>query len=138
MWDYSDKVYDHFLHPRNVGEIPDPDAVGEVGNITCGDALRLTLRIDEKDKRIVDAKFKTFGCGSAIAAASFTTEMLIGRTIDQARELRNSYISEQLELPPAKAHCSVMAEDAVKAAIEDWCRKRRAEPCEGKPPCPSR
>jgi nitrogen fixation NifU-like protein len=122
---YSDKVMDHFTNPRNVGSL-DKNALdvgtGIVGAPECGDVMKLQIRVDT-DGRIVDAKFKTFGCGSAIAASSLATEWLKGRTVQQATELRNSDIADELSLPPVKIHCSVLAEDAVKAAIEDWKRK---------------
>jgi Fe-S cluster assembly scaffold IscU len=124
---YSKNVLEHFHHPRNVGSLDKSSprvGTGIVGAADCGDVIKLQIEVDDR-RQIVDAKFKTFGCGSAIAAASLTTEWLIGRSVEQAGELRDSYISEQLDLPPAKVHCSVMAEDAVKAAIEDWRRKRR-------------
>ena len=122
---YSDKVIDHFNNPRNVGSLDKTSArvgTGIVGAPECGDVMRLQIEVDQ-DERIVDAKFKTFGCGSAIAASSLATEWLKGRTVDQATELRNADIATELSLPPVKIHCSVLAEDAVKAAIEDWKRK---------------
>ena len=120
---YSDKVMDHFMHPRNMGEIEDASGVGEVGNPACGDVMRLYLKIE--DNRIVDAKFKTFGCGAAIASSSMTTEMIKGKTIDEALEISNRAVAEALGgLPPAKEHCSVLAEDALKAALEDYKKKQ--------------
>ncbi|HNQ64157.1 MAG TPA: Fe-S cluster assembly scaffold protein NifU [Syntrophorhabdaceae bacterium] len=120
---YSDKVMDHFMNPRNMGEIEDADGVGEVGNPSCGDVMKLYLKI--QDDKIVDVKFKTFGCGAAIASSSMTTELIKGKTIDEALKLSNQAVAEALGgLPPAKEHCSVLAEDALKAAIEDYRKKK--------------
>jgi nitrogen fixation NifU-like protein len=121
---YSDKVMDHFTHPRNMGEIEDASGVAEVGNPACGDVMKLYLRIE--NNRIVDAKFKTFGCGAAIASSSMTTELIIGKSVEEASRLSNEAVAEALGgLPPAKQHCSVLAEEALKAALEDY--KRRQE-----------
>ncbi len=121
---YSDKVMDHFMHPRNMGEIEDASGVGEVGNPACGDVMRLYLKIE--DGKIVDAKFKTFGCGAAIASSSMTTEMIKGKSIDEALEISNKAVAEALGgLPPAKEHCSVLAEDALRAALEDYKKKQQ-------------
>jgi len=122
---YSEKVIDHFNNPRNVGSLDKNSehvGTGIVGAPECGDVMKLQIEVDG-DGRIVDAKFKTFGCGSAIAASSLATEWLKGRTVNEATELKNSDIANELALPPVKIHCSVLAEDAVKAAIEDWKRK---------------
>lgn len=109
MWNYTDKVMDHFLHPRNVGEVENPDGVGEVGNAACGDALKLTFKLD-KEGRIADVKFKTFGCASAIASSSALTELVKGKTLEEAEKITNQQIADMLGgLPEAKMHCSVMA-----------------------------
>ena len=122
MWDYSEKVKDHFFRPRNVGEMENPDAVGEVGSLACGDALKLMLKLD-KSGHIVDVKFKTFGCGSAIASSSLATEWLKGKSVDEAAKIKNTDIVNELKLPPVKIHCSVLAEDAIKAALADYKTK---------------
>ncbi len=120
MWEYTNKVQQHFLHPQNVGEIENPDGTGDVGSLACGDALKLTLRIDE-NKVITDAKFKTFGCASAIASSSVLTEMVKGMSIDDAAKITNEDIAEQLGgLPKEKMHCSVMGREALEAAIADY------------------
>jgi len=126
MPQYSDKVIDHFNNPRNVGALDKNDrnvGTGIVGAPECGDVLKLQIQVDD-DGTITDAKFKTFGCGSAIAASSLATEWLKGRTVDQAGEIKNTQIARELSLPPVKIHCSVLAEDAIKAAIDDWKRKK--------------
>ncbi len=119
---YSEKVMDHFSNPRNVGEIENADGVGEVGNAHCGDIMKIYLKVE--DDKIVDVKFKTFGCGAAIATSSIATEMIKGKTIEEAEKLTNKAVVESLDgLPAAKMHCSVLAEEAVKAAIEDYRNK---------------
>lgn len=116
---YSDKVMDHFTHPRNVGEIEDPSGVGQVGNAKCGDIMKMYLKIE--DDVIVDVKFKTFGCGAAIATSSMATELIKGKTVAEALKLTNSAVVEALEgLPPVKIHCSVLAEEAIKTALADY------------------
>ena len=116
---YSEKVMDHFIHPRNVGEIECPDGVGEVGNAQCGDIMKVYLNVE--NDVIVDAKFKTFGCASAIATSSMATELIRGRPVGEALALTNKAVVEALDgLPPVKMHCSVLAEEAVKSAIKDY------------------
>ena len=124
---YSEKVIDHYEHPRNVGTL-DSDAndvgTGMVGAPACGDVMRLQIKVDDKTDIIEDAKFKTYGCGSAIASSSLVTEWVKGKTLDEAAALKNSEIAEELALPPVKIHCSILAEDAVKAAIADYRAKQ--------------
>ncbi len=125
---YSEKVIDHYENPRNVGKMDDNDAsvgTGMVGAPACGDVMRLQIRVDAEGV-IEDAKFKTYGCGAAIASSSLATEWMKGRTLDEAAEIRNTQIAEELALPPVKIHCSVLAEDAIKAAIDDY-RKKQGE-----------
>lgn len=119
---YNEKVIDHFSNPRNVGEIENADGVGQVGNAACGDIMRISLKIE--NDIIVDAKFKTFGCGAAVATSSMATEMIIGLTVDEALKVSNKTVLEALGgLPPVKIHCSVLAEEAVLAAIEDYKKR---------------
>lgn len=123
---YSQKVMDHFTHPRNVGTLDEnePDVgTGTIGSPVCGDVMRIQMKINDQGV-IEDVKFTTFGCGSAIASASYATELLKGKTIQQALEIKNVAIAEELELPPAKVHCSVLAEDAIRSAVEDYLRKK--------------
>ncbi|MBQ8078890.1 MAG: Fe-S cluster assembly scaffold protein NifU [Oscillospiraceae bacterium] len=124
---YSEKVMDHFINPRNVGEIPDADGVGEVGNAKCGDIMKMYLKIE--GNVITDCKFKTFGCGAAVATSSMATEMIKGRTIEEALQLTNKAVMEALDgLPPVKVHCSVLAEQAVKAALTDYYTRQGIDP----------
>jgi len=123
---YSEKVMDHFMNPRNVGVIEDPDGVGKEGNPICGDLMEIFIKV--KDDRIVDIKFRTFGCGAAIATSSMATEMIKGKTIEEAMQLTNKAVAEALDgLPPIKMHCSNLAADAIHAAIEDYLEKKRAK-----------
>ena len=134
---YSDKVVDHYENPRNVGTLDksDPEVgTGLVGAPACGDVMRLQLKVNSETQVIEDAKFKTFGCGSAIASSSLATEWVKGKTVDEAMALKNTAIVKELNLPPVKIHCSVLAEDAIKSAIEDYRAKqqaRREEQAEG-------
>jgi nitrogen fixation NifU-like protein len=126
---YSDKVLDHYNNPRNMGSLDRKEktvGTGIVGAPECGDVMRLQIQIDD-DNKIVDAKFKTFGCGSAIASSSLATEWIKGKSLDEALEVKNTDIAQELTLPPVKIHCSVLAEDAIRAAITDLKRKRGIE-----------
>lgn len=122
---YSEKVVDHFEHPRNVGSLDESKpnvGTGIVGAPECGDVMKLQIEVDESD-RIIDAKFKTFGCGSAIASSSLATEWMKGKTVNEAQQIKNTEIVKELSLPPVKIHCSVLAEDAIRAAIRDYNTK---------------
>lgn len=123
---YSEKVMEHFKNPRNVGEMENPDGIGHVGNPVCGDIMELYIKV--KDNIITDAKFKTFGCGAAIATSSMVTELVKGKNIDEALKISNHAVAEALGgLPPIKMHCSVLAEEALKSAIEDYQKKSGAK-----------
>ncbi|HHY52411.1 MAG TPA: Fe-S cluster assembly scaffold protein NifU [Clostridiales bacterium] len=125
--EYSDKVLEHFSNPRNVGEIPDADGVGEVGSPACGDIMKMYIKV--KDGKIDDVKFKTFGCGAAIATSSMATELIKGKPLEEALKLTNKAVVEALEgLPPVKIHCSVLAEQAIKAAISDYYTRLGIDP----------
>ena len=124
---YSEKVMDHFANPRNVGELEDADGIGEVGNAKCGDIMKMYIKVD--NDVITDVKFKTFGCGAAIATSSIATEMIKGKSIEEALKLTNKAVVEALDgLPPAKLHCSVLAEEAMKAAISDYYTRQGIDP----------
>ena len=125
---YSEKVMDHFQHPRNVGEIENASGVGTVGNAKCGDIMRIFLDIDDETHIIKDCKFKTFGCGAAVATSSMATEMVMGKTIEEAMEVTNKAVMEALDgLPPVKVHCSLLAEEAIHAALWDYAQKHHIE-----------
>ena len=125
---YSEKVLDHFTHPRNVGEIEDANGVGEVGNAKCGDIMKMYMKINDEGV-IEDIKFKTFGCGAAVATSSMATEMVKGKTIEEALKLTNKAVAEALDgLPPVKMHCSVLAEEAIQAALTDYYTRKGLNP----------
>jgi len=131
---YSEKVMDHFTNPRNVGEIENADGVGQVGNAKCGDIMKVYLKIE--NDVIVDAKFKTFGCGAAVATSSMATELIKGKTVEEAAKLTNKAVAEALDgLPPVKMHCSVLAEEAVAAALADY-RSKKGQVVAQAPQCP--
>ena len=124
---YSEKVMDHFTHPRNVGVIEDANAVGQVGNMKCGDIMKIYMKIE--DEIITDVKFQTFGCGAAVATSSMATELVKGKSVNEALKLTNSAVVEALEgLPPAKVHCSVLAEEAIKAALANYYKEQGIDP----------
>ncbi len=127
---YSEKVLDHFTNPRNVGEIEDANGIGEVGNAKCGDIMKIYLKVSD-DEIIEDVKFKTFGCGAAIATSSMATEMVKGKTLEEALKLTNKAVAEALDgLPPVKMHCSVLAEEALRSAIADYYKRLGKDPSE--------
>ena len=124
---YSEKVMDHLAHPRNVGEMENADAIGEVGNMKCGDIMKIYLKIDENEV-IQDVKFQTFGCGAAVATSSMATEMIKGKTVEEAMKLTNAAVAEALDgLPPVKMHCSLLAEEAIHAALWDYAVKNNLQ-----------
>ena len=124
---YSEKVMDHFMHPRNVGSIENADGVGEVGNAKCGDIMKIYLKIE--NDTIVDCKFQTFGCGAAVATSSMATELVKGKTVQEALQLTNKAVMEALDgLPPVKVHCSVLAEEAIRAALVDYYKRQGIDP----------
>ncbi|MBQ3718003.1 MAG: Fe-S cluster assembly scaffold protein NifU [Methanomicrobium sp.] len=130
--DYSEKVMDHFENPRNQGTLENPDGIGVEGNPQCGDIMKIYIKV--ADNRIADVKFQTFGCGAAIASSSMATEMIMGKTLEEAWELSNKAVAQALDgLPPQKVHCSVLAEDAIHRAINDYRVKQGLEPWEEKP-----
>ena len=137
---YSDKVIDHYENPRNVGTLDKEDdnvGTGLVGAPACGDVMRLQLKVNPETQVIEEAKFKTFGCGSAIASSSLATEWVKGRTVDEAMDLKNTQIVEELNLPPVKIHCSVLAEDAIKSAIADFRKKQASKRGEAEAAAPA-
>ena len=122
MEEYSKKVMDHFMNPRNMGDMPDADGIGQVGNPVCGDIMRMYIKV--KDNIITDVKFQTFGCGAAVATSSMATELIKGKTLDEALEITNKAVAEALDgLPPIKMHCSNLAQEAINAAIDDYKKK---------------
>ena len=129
---YNEKVMDHFMHPRNVGEMEDPSGVGQVGNPKCGEIMKMYIKVDD-DENISDVSFQTFGCGAAIATSSMATELIKGKSVNEAMQLTNEAVVEALEgLPPVKLHCSVLAQEAVEAAIKDYREKKAAKEAEDK------
>lgn len=134
MPQYSEKVMEHFANPRNVGEMPDADGVGTVGNPVCGDVMKMYIKV--QDHVITDVRFQTFGCGAAIATSSISTEMIKGKTLDEALQISNKAVAEALDgLPPMKMHCSLLAEEAVRAAINDYLIKTTGKGLDDEKPC---
>lgn len=135
MWDYTEKVMDHYRNPRNVGKLDDANAIGEAGSLACGDALKIYLKID-KNNIVTDAKFQTFGCGSAVASSSILTEMIIGKPLDEVKKITNKDIADQLGgLPPEKMHCSVMGHEALESALENFSSGDAVKPKKDKMVC---